>query len=57
VYSAPGDVRFKEVEETTNFQLRFPGGVLERLCRLPCGKALPFRGLGAYLFSGGYAAG
>jgi predicted dehydrogenase len=28
VYSAPGDVRFKEVEETINFQLRFPSGVL-----------------------------
>jgi predicted dehydrogenase len=28
VYSTPGDVRFKEVEETINFQLRFPGGVL-----------------------------
>ena len=28
VYSTPGDVRFKEVEETINFQLRFPSGVL-----------------------------
>ncbi|HWX40299.1 MAG TPA: Gfo/Idh/MocA family oxidoreductase [Blastocatellia bacterium] len=28
VYSPPGDVRFKEVEETINFQLRFPSGVL-----------------------------
>jgi predicted dehydrogenase len=27
-YSTPGDVRFKEVEETINFQLRFPGGIL-----------------------------
>ncbi len=27
-YTTPGDVRFKEVEETINFQLRFPGGVL-----------------------------
>jgi len=27
-YSTPGDVRFKEVEETINFQLRFPSGVL-----------------------------
>ena len=27
-YSTPGDPRFKEVEETINFQLRFPGGVL-----------------------------
>ncbi len=24
IYSAPGDPRFKEVEETVNFQLRFP---------------------------------
>jgi predicted dehydrogenase len=28
MYSAPGDVRFKEVEETINFQLRFPSGIL-----------------------------
>jgi len=28
VYSTPGDIRFKEVEETINFQLRFPSGVL-----------------------------
>lgn len=28
VYSTPGDARFKEVEETINFQLRFPSGVL-----------------------------
>jgi predicted dehydrogenase len=27
-YSTPGDPRFKEVEETITFQLRFPGGVL-----------------------------
>ncbi len=27
-YSTPGEVRFKEVEETINFQLRFPSGVL-----------------------------
>jgi predicted dehydrogenase len=27
-YSTPGDVRFKEVEETINFQLRFPSGIL-----------------------------
>ncbi len=27
-YSTPGDVRFKEVEETVTFQLRFPSGVL-----------------------------
>ena len=27
-YTTPGDVRFKEVEETINFQLRFPSGVL-----------------------------
>jgi predicted dehydrogenase len=28
MYNTPGDVRFKEVEETINFQLRFPSGVL-----------------------------
>jgi predicted dehydrogenase len=28
MYSTPGDVRFKEVEETINFQLRFPSGIL-----------------------------
>jgi len=28
MYSTPGDVRFKEVEESINFQLRFPSGVL-----------------------------
>jgi predicted dehydrogenase len=27
-YTTPGDERFKEVEETINFQLRFPSGVL-----------------------------
>jgi len=27
-YSTPGDPRFKEVEETVNFQLRFPSGIL-----------------------------
>ncbi|MGH9158755.1 MAG: Gfo/Idh/MocA family protein [Vicinamibacteraceae bacterium] len=27
-HSTPGDARFKEVEETINFQLRFPSGVL-----------------------------
>jgi predicted dehydrogenase len=27
-YTTPGDIRFKEVEETINFQLRFPSGVL-----------------------------
>ena len=28
IYSTPGDVRFKEVEEAINFQLRFPSGIL-----------------------------
>ena len=28
MYSTPGDVRFKEVEETITFQLRFPSGAL-----------------------------
>jgi predicted dehydrogenase len=28
IYSSPGDPRFKEVEETVNFQLRFPSGAL-----------------------------
>ena len=27
-YTTPGDVRFKEVEETIDFQLRFPSGIL-----------------------------
>jgi predicted dehydrogenase len=27
-FSTPNDVRFKEVEETINFQLRFPSGIL-----------------------------
>jgi len=27
-YTTPGDVRFKEVEEATNFQLRFPSGIM-----------------------------
>ena len=27
-YTTPGDVRFKEVEETINFQLGFPSGIL-----------------------------
>ena len=28
MHTTPGDVRFKEVEETIDFQLRFPSGVL-----------------------------
>ena len=28
MYSTPGDPRFKEVEETIQFQLRFPSGIL-----------------------------
>jgi predicted dehydrogenase len=28
MYSTPGDIRFREVEETINFQLRFPSGIL-----------------------------
>jgi predicted dehydrogenase len=28
IYNTPGDQRFKEVEETVTFQLRFPSGVL-----------------------------
>ena len=28
IYNSPGDPRFKEVEETVNFQLRFPSGAL-----------------------------
>src|SRR5215831_16745213 len=28
MYNTPGDSRFKEVEETINFQLRFPSGIL-----------------------------
>ena len=28
MFSTPGDPRFKEVEETINFQLRFPSGIL-----------------------------
>lgn len=28
VFSQPGDARFKEVEETINFQMRFPSGIL-----------------------------
>ncbi len=28
IYSTPGDPRFKEVEESVTFQMRFPGGVL-----------------------------
>jgi predicted dehydrogenase len=28
IFNAPGDPRFKEVEETVNFQLRFPSGAI-----------------------------
>jgi predicted dehydrogenase len=28
LYTTPGDIRFKEVEEAINFQLRFPSGIL-----------------------------
>ncbi|HEY5907630.1 MAG TPA: Gfo/Idh/MocA family oxidoreductase, partial [Vicinamibacteria bacterium] len=42
-YSTPGDVRFKEVEETINFQLRFPSGVLAN-----CTSSYGFAGQNRY---------
>ena len=45
-YTTPGDPRFKEVEETINFQLRFPSGVLAN-CVSSYGAGLNrFRGVG-----------
>jgi predicted dehydrogenase len=38
IHSTPGDVRFEEVEETINFQLRFPSGALA-LCSSSYGYA------------------
>jgi len=44
-YTTPGDERFKEVEETINFQLRFPSGVLAN-CTSSYGASLNrFRGV------------
>jgi len=44
-YTTPGDPRFKEVEETINFQLRFPSGVLAN-CTSSYGAGLNrFRGV------------
>lgn len=45
-YTTPGDPRFKEVEETINFTLRFPSGVLAN-CVSSYGAGLNrFRGVG-----------
>jgi len=40
IHSAPGDPRFKEVEETVSFQLRFPSGVLAN-----CSSSYGFEGV------------
>ena len=46
-YSTPNDERFKEVEETINFQLRFPSGILAN-CTSSYGASLNrFRGVTA----------
>jgi predicted dehydrogenase len=42
-YTTPGDERFKEVEETINFQLRFPSGVLAN-----CSSSYGFSGQNRY---------
>ena len=42
-HSTPGDERFKEVEETINFQLRFPSGVLAN-----CTSSYGFSGQNRY---------
>ena len=43
MYSTPGDVRFQEVEETINFQLRFPSGALAN-----CTSSYGFAGQNKY---------
>jgi predicted dehydrogenase len=43
MYSTPGDERFKEVEETIDFQLRFPSGVLAN-----CTSSYGFAGQNRY---------
>jgi predicted dehydrogenase len=43
LYSTPGDVRFQEVEETINFQLRFPSGALAN-----CTSSYGFAGQNKY---------
>ena len=43
MYSTPGDERFKEVEETINFQLRFPSGALAN-----CTSSYGFAGQNRY---------
>ena len=42
-HSTPGDERFKEVEETINFQLRFPSGILAN-----CTSSYGFSGQNRY---------
>jgi len=42
-YTTPGDERFREVEETINFQLRFPSGVLAN-----CTSSYGFAGQNRY---------
>jgi predicted dehydrogenase len=42
-YTTPGDERFREVEETINFQLRFPSGALAN-----CTSSYGFAGQNRY---------
>jgi predicted dehydrogenase len=50
VHSTPGDERFREVEETINFQLRFPSGVLAN-----CTSSYGFAGQNRYRVIGAKA--
>lgn len=47
MYNTPGDPRFREVEETINFQLRFPSGVLAN-----CSSSYGYSGQNRYRFVG-----
>jgi predicted dehydrogenase len=47
MYNTPDDSRFREVEETINFQLRFPSGVLAN-----CSSSYGYSGQNRYRFVG-----
>lgn len=47
MYNTPGDPRFREVEETINFQLRFPNGILAN-----CTSSYGYSGQNRYRFVG-----
>ena len=41
-YTTPNDPRFREVEETINFQLRFPSASWQTACRATARASIAF---------------